>query len=52
MPKSPDLQDLKNKTAAAVDKRVRAITAGLGLNELRALITRLYPEIDTKGTGS
>jgi len=32
------LQDLRKKAAEAIDKRVRIITAGLGLNELRAVL--------------
>ena len=38
MLKSLKLQDLRQKTWQAVDTRVRAITAGLGLNELRNLM--------------
>ena len=36
MNKSFNLQDARAKMGTAVDNRVRAITAGLGLNELRA----------------
>jgi quinol-cytochrome oxidoreductase complex cytochrome b subunit len=35
MLKSISFQDLRQKAAVALDNRVRAITAGLGLNELR-----------------
>lgn len=38
MLKSLNFQDLRQKAAQALDSRVRAITAGLGLNELRALM--------------
>jgi ubiquinol-cytochrome c reductase cytochrome b subunit len=38
MLKSLNLQDLRQKTRQAVDSRVRIITAGLGLNELRNLM--------------
>ncbi len=38
MIKSLDLQDLRKKLVTAVDTRVRIITAGLGLNELRAVM--------------
>jgi ubiquinol-cytochrome c reductase cytochrome b subunit len=38
MLKSLDLQDMRKKFSAAVDNRVRAITAGLGVNELRAVL--------------
>ena len=38
MNKSFNLQDARAKMGTAVDNRVRAITAGLGLNELRALL--------------
>ena len=36
--KSPKFQDLRQKVVKAFDNRVRAITAGLGLNELRSLM--------------
>ena len=35
MLKSLNMKDMRQKTRAAVDNRVRTITAGLGLNELR-----------------
>jgi len=35
---SVKLQDMRQKAGQALDARVRAITAGLGLNELRALM--------------
>jgi hypothetical protein len=38
MLKSLDLQDMRKKTTAAIDSRVRAISAGMGLNELRAVL--------------
>jgi quinol-cytochrome oxidoreductase complex cytochrome b subunit len=38
MNKSLDLQDMRKKAGEAVDNRVRIITAGLGLNELRAVL--------------
>jgi len=38
MLKSLNFQDLRQKAATAFDNRVRIITAGLGLNELRALM--------------
>ena len=38
MNKTLDLQDMRKKVGAAVDNRVRIITAGLGLNELRAVL--------------
>jgi quinol-cytochrome oxidoreductase complex cytochrome b subunit len=38
MIKSVNFQDLRQKATEAVDKRVRSITAGLGLNELRAVM--------------
>jgi quinol-cytochrome oxidoreductase complex cytochrome b subunit len=38
MLKSLDMQDLRKKAAVALDNRVRAITAGIGLNELRAVM--------------
>jgi quinol-cytochrome oxidoreductase complex cytochrome b subunit len=38
MLKSINLQDMRQKAAQAVDTRVRIITAGLGLNELRAVM--------------
>ncbi len=38
MLKSLNLQDLRQKTLQAVDNRVRIITAGMGLNELRAVM--------------
>lgn len=38
MLKSLNLQDLRQKMIEATDKRVRSITAGLGINELRALM--------------
>jgi hypothetical protein len=36
--KSLDIQDLRKKAMAGMDQRVRAISAGLGLNELRAVM--------------
>jgi ubiquinol-cytochrome c reductase cytochrome b subunit len=33
-----DIQDLRQKAAAAIDHRVRIITAGLGIDELRAVL--------------
>src|SRR5512147_1072201 len=36
MLKSLDLQDMRKKASVAIDQRVRAITAGMGLDELRA----------------
>ncbi|MCZ7551409.1 MAG: cytochrome b N-terminal domain-containing protein [Anaerolineales bacterium] len=38
MLKSLNLQDLRQKTFAAIDHRVRIITAGLGIDELRAVM--------------
>jgi hypothetical protein len=38
MLKSINFQDLRQKMATAIDNRVRIITAGLGLNELRAVL--------------
>lgn len=38
MIKSDSIQDLRKKMITALDQRVRAITAGLGLNELRAVL--------------
>jgi ubiquinol-cytochrome c reductase cytochrome b subunit len=38
MLKSLNLQDIRQKTLQAVDHRVRIITAGLGLDELRAVM--------------
>ena len=38
MIKTESLQDIRKKMAVAVDQRVRAITAGLGLKELRAVM--------------
>lgn len=38
MLKSLNLQDLRQKMIEATDKRVRSITAGLGINELRAVM--------------
>jgi quinol-cytochrome oxidoreductase complex cytochrome b subunit len=38
MNKTIDLQDMRKKISTAVDNRVRIITAGLGLNELRAVM--------------
>ena len=38
MIKSLNFQDLRQKAMAAIDNRVRIITAGLGLQELRALM--------------
>jgi ubiquinol-cytochrome c reductase cytochrome b subunit len=38
MIKSLNFQDLRQKAMLALDSRVRAITAGLGLNELRAVL--------------
>jgi len=38
MLKSLNFQDIRHKTITAIDNRVRAITAGLGLNELRAVM--------------
>lgn len=38
MLKSINFQDLRQKMAAAIDNRVRIITAGLGINELRAVL--------------
>jgi quinol-cytochrome oxidoreductase complex cytochrome b subunit len=38
MLKSLNLEDIRQKTIHAVDHRVRMITAGLGLNELRAVM--------------
>jgi len=38
MNKALDLQDLRKKVGAAIDKRVRIIMAGLGLQELRAVL--------------
>ena len=38
MIKTQSIQDLRNKIATAVDNRTRAITAGLGLKELRAVM--------------
>ncbi len=36
--KTPNMQDLRKKFSQALDSRVRAITAGLGLKELRAVM--------------
>ena len=38
MIKSINFQDLRQKASAAIDNRVRIITAGLGLKELRAVM--------------
>src|SRR5512147_1503937 len=38
MLKSLDLQDMRKKASVAIDSRVRAITAGMGLNEMRAVL--------------
>ena len=38
MIKTQSIQDLRNKIVQAVDQRTRAITAGLGLRELRAVM--------------
>ncbi len=38
MNKTLDLQDMRKKIGGMVDNRVRIITAGLGLNELRAIL--------------
>jgi len=38
MLRNANLQDLRKKIGGMIDQRVRAITAGLGLNELRALV--------------
>ncbi len=38
MIKTLNLQDIKQKVIALMDRRVRIITAGLGLDELRALL--------------
>ena len=38
MLKSLDVKDLRKKAGEAVDKRVRIITAGMGLDELRAVM--------------
>ena len=38
MLRSIDFQDLRQKIWSAVDNRVRIITAGLGLHELRAVL--------------
>ncbi|RPI32746.1 MAG: cytochrome bc complex cytochrome b subunit [Chloroflexota bacterium] len=38
MLKTLNVQDIRKKTVQALDTRVRAITAGLGLNELRAVL--------------
>jgi quinol-cytochrome oxidoreductase complex cytochrome b subunit len=38
MLKTERLQNLRQKFAVALDQRVRAITAGLGLNEIRAVL--------------
>ena len=38
MIKSQSMQDLRKKAGAAIDSRVRAIMAGVGLTELRALM--------------
>ena len=38
MIKSVNFQDLRQKASKAIDNRVRIITAGLGLNELRAVM--------------
>src|SRR3972149_5434099 len=38
MLKSINIQDLRQKMATAIDNRVRIITAGLGINELRAVL--------------
>ena len=38
MIKSESLQETRKKFGKAVDSRVRAITAGLGLDELRAVM--------------
>jgi len=36
--KSEKMLDLRSKVMEAIDNRVRAITAGLGLDELRAVM--------------
>jgi quinol-cytochrome oxidoreductase complex cytochrome b subunit len=38
MAKFPDIQELRKKAFTALDNRVRIITAGLNLNELRAVV--------------
>src|SRR3972149_4199622 len=38
MLKSSNIQDLRQKLVKAIDNRVRIITAGLGINELRAVM--------------
>lgn len=38
MLKTENLQDFRKKAAAAIDHRVRVITAGLGLKEMRAVL--------------
>src|SRR3972149_8599801 len=38
MLKSSNIQDLRQKLVKAIDNRVRIITAGLGINELRAVL--------------
>ena len=38
MNKTLDIQEMRKKAGQAVDNRVRIITAGLGLNELRAIL--------------
>jgi len=38
MLKSQSMQDIRKKIGEAVDQRVRIITAGMGLNELRAVL--------------
>jgi ubiquinol-cytochrome c reductase cytochrome b subunit len=38
MIKSLNFQDMRAKASEAIDKRVRAITAGIGLNELQAVL--------------
>ena len=38
MNKTLDFQDMRKKVGSALDNRVRIITAGLGLNELRAIL--------------
>ena len=38
MLKSQSMQDIRKKVGEAVDQRVRIITAGMGINELRAVL--------------
>ncbi len=38
MLKSLDIKDMRKKAGEALDKRVRIITAGMGINELRAVV--------------